>query len=214
MQIDIHNLKKHYGQREILNIERLSLERGKIIGLSGANGAGKTTLLRMIAGLDTQYQGKIYRNEQLQLSNELRREMTYLSQKPYMMAGSVKENISYPLRLRKEDEKNIEKKVTALLEELGIQELSNQQANCLSGGEAQKMALARVLVFEPRLILLDEPTASIDAQTIAQIESILKKRNQANQTTMVMISHNKGQLTNICDILIEMEGGVCIQSVL
>ncbi len=214
MRIDLHHLKKNYGNRKILNINRLTFESGKIIGLSGSNGAGKTTLLRIIAGLDSHYEGEVYRNEQLDFTPELRKQITYLSQRPYMMQGSVKENLSYPLLLRKAEERAIKDKVEAILEELGIEHLADQKAASLSGGEAQKLALARALIFEPKLLLLDEPTASIDAQTIAHIESILKKRNQSLQMTMVMISHNKAQLTGICDHLIEMEGGTCIQSVL
>lgn len=214
MKIEIRGLKKNYGNKEILNIEQLSLERGKIMGLSGVNGAGKTTLLRIIAGLDSCYQGLVTYDGRAQLDNQLRQQMTYLSQKPYRMSGTVQENVSYPLVLRKAEGKMIEIKVRALLEELGIQDLSHQQANSLSGGEAQKMALARALVFEPKLLLLDEPTASIDAQTIEQIEALLIKRNREHQTTMILISHNREQLTKICDSLIELEGGSCIQSAL
>lgn len=214
MKIEIIGLKKNYGNKAILNIEQMSLDRGKIIGLSGVNGAGKTTLLRIIAGLDSHYQGLVTYDGRSQLNNQLRQQITYLSQKPYRMLGTVQENISYPLRLRKAEGKMIEKKVRTLLEELGIQELSHQQANSLSGGEAQKMALARALVFEPKLLLLDEPTASIDAQTIEQIEALLIKRNREHQTTMILISHNREQLTKICDSLIELEGGSCIPSAL
>lgn len=214
MKIEIRGLKKNYGNKAILNIEQMSLDRGKIIGLSGVNGAGKTTLLRIIAGLDSHYQGLVTYDGRSQLNNQLRQQITYLSQKPYRMLGTVQENISYPLRLRKAEGKMIEKKVRTLLEELGIQELSHQQANSLSGGEAQKMALARALVFEPKLLLLDEPTASIDAQTIEQIETLLIKRNREHQTTMILISHNREQLTKICDSLIELEGGSCIPSAL
>lgn len=214
MKIEINNLTKRFGNKTILNIQKLSMDSGKIIGLSGANGAGKTTLLRIIAGLDRQYEGTIAYNGQSVLSRELCGQITYLSQKPYRMDASVKENIAYPLILRNCHAKTVEQKVMGLMEELGIQGLAHQQAKSLSGGEAQKMALARALVFEPQLLLLDEPTASIDAQTIAQIEALLKKRNQQHHTTMIMISHSREQLENISDILFEMEGGLCIQSAL
>lgn len=214
MRIDISQLKKHYGSRRIIDLEALQLESGKILGLTGVNGAGKTTLLRILAGLDNNYEGKIYYDQQLGLTTESRQQVTYLSQKPYMMKGSVRENIAYPLLLRKMELGLIKTKTDCLMEELGLQSLAEQHATLLSGGEAQKVALARALIFEPKLLLLDEPTASIDAQTITHIENTLKKRNQDQHMTMVMISHDRKQLAAICDTLLEMEGGTCIQSAL
>lgn len=211
MQVKIEQLKKYYGSKLIVNIDSLTIEPGKILGLTGANGTGKTTLLRIVAGLDERFTGRITYNGHLGLTQSLRQQVTYLSQKPYMMQASVKENIAYPLKLRKVSEELIGEMTSKLMEELGLEKLAEQNALLLSGGEAQKVALARALIFNPKLLLLDEPTASIDAQTIKQIEKTLKRRNKEQHMTMVMISHDKNQLTAVCNSIIEMDGDTCTE---
>lgn len=209
MDIHIKDLKKAYDGKTVLNIEDLHIEEGKGYGIIGPNGAGKSTLLKIIAGLEEKDSGTVYFN-QVVLTDELRKKITYLSQSPYLLRTSVFNNIAYPLKLRKVQKSVVEKKVTDIMKELNVYELRNQIATSLSGGESQKVVLARALVFEPELLLLDEPTANIDPQTIEVLEKAILKRNNQNRMTTITITHNMGQVHRMCDEVIYIDKGKVI----
>lgn len=219
MRVEIKKLEKKYGQKQILNLNQVTFEEGEIYGIIGTNGAGKTTLLRILAGLDQQYQGELIYNHQhvgrggRSLSEALLREMTYLCQTPYMLSRTVFENVAYPLRLRKMPPNDVKAAVNHVLSLLAIGHLENQMGTSLSGGEAQKVALARGLVFRPKLLLLDEPTASIDPETIETIEKAIRTYRNDTGMTVLTISHNWEHVQRLCHQIIRIEGGQCIQSV-
>lgn len=204
MNIQVTQLKKSYGNKTVVEIDRLDVETGIIYGIMGDNGAGKTTFLKIIAGLESFDCGQIAYNKK-PLSKEVMKKITYLSQTPYLMQASVYENIAYPLKIRGTPEEVISGKLKDIMEELNIADLKSQLATKLSGGESQKVALARALVFDPEVLLLDEPTASIDPATIEVIEEALIKRNQNQKMTVVMISHNVDQVKRLCHRTILMQ---------
>ena len=204
MNIRVENMKKSYGHKTVVEVERLNIETGSIYGIMGDNGAGKTTLLKIMAGLESYDCGKIAYND-TPLSKEVMKKITYLSQTPYLMQTSVYENIAYPLKIRNTPESVIFEKLKDVMEELNIGDLGHQMATKLSGGESQKVALARALVFDPEVLLLDEPTASIDPATIEVIEEAILKRNQTQKMTVVMISHNVDQVKRVCHKTILMQ---------
>lgn len=206
MNINIEGLIKVYGEKTVLNIDRLTLIKGKIYGIIGSNGAGKSTMLRIAAGLEEATLGKILYNKD-HLSEKILRNITYMSQRPYLLRTSVFNNIAYPLKIRKYDKRTIENKVENIMKELKVSDLSSQLAVSLSGGESQKVALARALVFEPKILLLDEPTANIDPNSIELIEKAILKRNKENGMTTIIITHNMGQARRLCDEVIFMDKG-------
>jgi tungstate transport system ATP-binding protein len=205
MNIEIKGLKKTYGKRPILNIDHLSLERQKIYGITGMNGIGKTTLLKIIAGLEPYDEGLIYYNNAT-LNKSLMKQISYVSQSPYMFKQSVFDNIAYPLKLRKINRDTIESDVMALLNHLKLSSLKDCKANQLSAGETQKVALARALVFKPSVLLLDEPTANIDSETMMLIESLIRNCVNRDQMTVLHISHNAAQIERLCHQVIILEG--------
>lgn len=217
MTIKMKNLEKVYGSRKILEIESLSFEKGSINGIIGANGAGKTTLLRIIAGLEDRYRGEIEYFDQYKvidgrgLNRLVMQRITYLSQTPYMLSQTVYENVAYPLKLRKVPLADESAMVLSLLDQLSLSHLKDQLATKLSGGEAQKVALARGLVFSPELLLLDEPTASIDPETTELIERVIREYKEKTKMTVVTISHNLEHVNRLCEKTYVMEGGKCIQ---
>ena len=210
MNIQARNLIKKYQDKTVVDMNSIEFISGNIYGVTGDNGAGKTTLLKILAGLENHDSGSIVYNNQ-PLGPNLMKKITYLSQTPYLMRSSVYENIIYPLKIRNVDSKIIERKAFEIMEELQVTELRNQLATQLSGGESQKVALARALVFDPEVLLLDEPTASIDPATIEILEEAIIKRNKLQNMTIIMISHNMDQVKRMCDEVVYMRKGKRIE---
>lgn len=206
MEVIIKDIKKQFGNKVALDIKELNIKQGQITGLIGPNGAGKSTLLRIIAGLDKDFSGYIKYNDQ-GLSDEIYKKMTLVTQKPYLFKRTVYENISYPLKIRKMDKKNIRILTEEIMTKLEISKLRNKKAHLLSGGESQKVSLARALVFEPRLLLLDEPTSNIDPESIKIMEREILRFNRHKKITIIIVTHNLEQAKRLCDKTIYMEKG-------
>ena len=137
--------------------------------------------------------------------------MTQVFQKPYLLSSTVENNIAYPLKLRGWDRERIEARVLQLCEELNLLDLRKKKAWKLSGGETQKVALARALSFYPDLLLLDEPTANIDPATTAEIEQMLIKINENFRTTIVLITHNLAQARRVCERCLFLKDGLLVE---
>jgi tungstate transport system ATP-binding protein len=210
MDITIKNLKKVYGNRTVLSIEKLNLKAGKIYGIIGANGAGKSTLLKIIGGLEPPSSGDIFIKGDKLNSTHLK-EITYSNQKPYLYRTSVFNNIAYPLKFRKKSKEFINDTVEGILKEFKIEGIRSNFAINLSGGETQKVALARALVFHPKVILLDEPTANIDPDYREFIEKVVVERNKRYGSTVLIITHNLREARRICDEIVFLHNGEIIE---
>lgn len=197
MNLTVENLKKQYGTKTVLHMEYFSVETGSLCGIIGSNGAGKSTLLNIIAGIDAPSTGSVFYGNAT-ISTPPLDQITMVFQRPYMLSTSVEKNISYPLRIRGWSPEKIEARISMLMKDLGLIDLRKQNAQKLSGGETQKVALARALSFQPKLLLLDEPTANIDPLATGEIEAMLKKINDEEQTTVLIITHNLSQAKRIC----------------
>jgi len=209
MKIRIEHLKKDYDNKTVLNIEYLEIPHGKITAVIGPNGAGKSTLLNLIAGIDQASGGKILYDETTEIPRD---QITMGFQKPYLLSGSVDKNISYPLRIRGWDKVRIEERLYHLANELKLTEHRKKKSWKLSGGEIQKVSLARSLSFSPSLLLLDEPTANIDPSTVTDIEKILKRFNREEGTTIVIVSHNLAQARRISDYVVLLNHGKVVEA--
>jgi tungstate transport system ATP-binding protein len=204
----IESLRQSYGARVVLDISAMHIYEGEILALVGPSGAGKSTLLRLLNFLEIPTSGMIHYDDQAitSASSErsssnpvngargrgtvplaIRRQVTTVFQRPVLQRASVRANVAYGLRLRglRDDDR-----VAAMLEEVGLAGLAAQAAQTLSGGEMQRVALARALVLEPRVLLLDEPTANLDPYNVSLIESLICARNASHGTTIVMVTHN------------------------
>ncbi len=204
MNIVIKNLKKYYKDKLILDIPYLEIKKNEITGIVGENGCGKSTLLNIISGIDKNFSGKIYYNNK-ELNNEISKKITLVFQKPRLLNSVVYKNLSYPLSLRKikkEDKKNEIEKMLKLLE---IENLKDKKATKLSGGEQQKVALARALIFKPKVLMLDEATSNIDCDYKKTIEKIIVNYNTNENNTIILVSHDKEQIKSLCDNVIFLD---------
>lgn len=172
----------------------------------GPNGAGKTTLLRVIHGLDRVSTGTI---EWACSSEEARKSQALVFQTPIVLRRSVIENVAYPLLLRGVPKHEALTTAKTQLEKMGLGMLEGQRASRLSGGEKQKLALARALILEPRLLLLDEPCASLDGRSTREIEDLLR-RARNDGTRIIMSTHDLAQAKRLAeDIVFLAKGELC-----
>lgn len=211
MEVIASNLRKCYNNKPVLDIDKIVIPRGKITGITGSNGSGKSTLLNLISGLDLEYSGTItYDNNSL--NNDIMKRMTYVFQKPYLFRRSVIENIQYPLKIRKIEQKDIKSLSDDILDRLEVSELKFKKGHLLSGGESQKVALARAIVFNPELLLLDEPTSNIDPESMKIMEREIIDFNKRTKATIIIVTHNLQQSERLCSSVICLEEGkICLQ---
>ena len=181
-----------YNGRSVLNINQLAIHQGEVLAIVGPSGAGKSTLLRLLAFLEAPATGRITYMDRFCHNGwpdlDTRRQITMVFQRPQLLRRSVRENVAYGLRLRRrQDEMG---RITAVLQQLGLDDLHLAQAHTLSGGEMQRVALARSLILQPDVLLLDEPTANLDPYNIKLIEQIVLRANEERHTTVVIVTHN------------------------
>lgn len=189
----LQDVTKTYGKRLVLQVARLEVRRGELLGVVGPSGAGKSTLLRLLNFLESPTAGRIrFLRHEFSPSGsmpiQVRRQVTTVFQQPLLLNRSVGANVRFGLKLR--GERNGRTRVQSALQQVGVKHLEQQPARTLSGGEAQRVALARALVLDPDVLLLDEPTANLDPYNVALIEDILRTRNREQGTTMVLVTHN------------------------
>lgn len=206
MEITIRNLKKTYDGRQVLDAKAGQVKGGSRTAIVGPNGAGKSTLLKIIAGLESPDSGAVlYDGEE----TFPQMDVTLVFQKPYLISSTVEKNIAYPMKLRGFSREQIEERITQLAADLNLTDFRKQKTWKLSGGETQKVALARALSFKPKLLLLDEPTANIDPYTTSEIEKMLLA---TTDTTIIMVTHNLAQARRVCDNIIMLHEGRIIES--
>lgn len=205
MEIYIHNLIKRYGNQTVLDIEKLALPGESVTAVIGPNGAGKSTLLKLIGDLINKDGGEIFYGAGE--STPPLKEMTLVFQETYLLKRSIGANIAWPLKIRKMPREQRRQRVQELAEELKLTQLLDKRADEVSQGEAQKAALARALSFRPRLLLLDEPCASIDLSATMEIEKLLKKVNREYRSTILIVTHNLAQARRLADYVVMLDHG-------
>ena len=174
----------------------LEVQKGEILSIVGPNGAGKTTLLRALGGLIAPSSGEVAFHDRTvtdENRESLRKNATVVFQKPVHFGTSVSKNIAYGLRIRGMDETIIAKRVQEMLLFVGLEGFGTRMARSLSGGEQRRVALARALVLNPELLLLDEPTADLDIDSARAVEEVLRKANAERGITIVISTHNMFQ---------------------
>lgn len=209
MRLSIENLTKSYGERRVLDIESVEIEREKVYAILGLNGSGKSTLLECISGLIEFDGGKIVYDGENSLST-VKDKISIMTQNNYMFNKSVLGNIKTGLEFRKYNEEQIEKRMSSYLKFFNLEPLFHKNAKKLSGGEKAKTALLRTAVLETELTLLDEPTANMDLESTLQAEKLIKSMTN-NKRTVIMVTHDLYQAQRIADFIIFMDNGKIIE---
>ena len=188
----------HYGNIHALADCNLQIEAGERVALIGSNGSGKSTLLRLLHGLLKPSSGSA-------LAGAGARQ-AMLFQRPYMLRASVQNNVALSLWLRGADWKQAKQAALAALERAGLAELAGRNAKTLSGGQQQRVALARAWACKPAVVLLDEPTSSLDPAAKREVERLMTAFADSG-TTLIFSSHNLGQVKRLSSRVVYLEYG-------
>ena len=213
MSIELKNLKKNYNNFEAVNDLNFKIDTGKIIGLLGPNGCGKTTTIGMILGLIKPTEGEILvngKNVEIEKNRiQVLEKMNFIS--PYVELPkklTVKENLIVYGKMY--EVKNLKERIEKLTIDLNLSEFQNRKTGELSSGQKNRVSLAKSLINRPEILLLDEPTASLDPDTGDYIRSYIENYASKNNTTILLASHNMSEVERLCSKVMMMKSGKII----
>jgi ABC-2 type transport system ATP-binding protein len=209
MKIEIKNLVKKFNSTIAVNNISFEIQKNKTLGLLGPNGCGKTTSIGMMLGLITPSSGEIFINEiRLESKNRIKllSKMNFAS--PYIELPkklTVKQNLEIYARLY--GVKKINDRITEMVEDLNLKNFLNKKTGELSSGQKNRVSLAKSLINKPKLLFLDEPTASLDPDIGDFVREYLEKYKNNNELTMLLASHNMKEVERLCDSIVMMKKG-------
>jgi tungstate transport system ATP-binding protein len=194
------------------------MERDKILALLGPNGAGKTTLLEILAFLARPNAGDIWFDSEkvnftLGSLMTLRKKVVLVQQQPVLFSTTVFKNVEFPLKIRNTPKAKRDRIIGELLALVGMEMFSHAIAHKLSGGETQRVAIARALACSPEVILMDEPTASVDVENQITIERIIREINREKRISVIFTTHNMIQASRLADETVFLYEGRVAQSI-
>jgi tungstate transport system ATP-binding protein len=208
-------LRVEVNGRTLLALPLLEIARGEVLVILGANGAGKSTLLQALAFLRTPTSGVLqFDGERVAFqtpSLALRRRLAVVFQEPLLFDTTVEANVASGLKLRGVTRAAIQEKVHPWLDRFGIVHLAQRQARTLSGGEAQRVSLARAFVLEPDFLLLDEPFSALDAPTRESLTDLFHQLQRQTRTTTLFVTHDRQEALRLASRIAVMEQGTIAQ---
>lgn len=208
--IEIKNLTKRFGEKQIFKDFNYQIKDGVMLGIVGKSGCGKTTLLNMIGLLDNNFEGVIlYNNVNISKQKEnkrlayIRNNINYLFQNYALIDDeTVEKNLFLALENEKITKSNKIDRINKALEKVELQGYNNKKIYTLSGGEQQRVALARIILKKGNIVLADEPTGNLDAYNSAKVMHILKDLQKENKT-IIIVTHNS-EIANECDEILNL----------
>ena len=214
-ELTVENLHLKYGDNPILKGVALTLNRGEVVSLLGPSGSGKTTLLRAVAGLEVPHEGSIRIGDKavfdgasgLDIPAEGRNLGLVFQSYALWPHKTVYDNVAYGLRLRKISGSDIKKRVTEALSQLSLGHLAERFPHQLSGGQQQRVALARALVYNPPVILLDEPLSNLDAKLREEARAWLRELIVRMQLSALCVTHDQSEALAMSDRILLLNGG-------
>ena len=214
--LEAKKICKKFNEKEILKEVDFKVEKGEKIAIIGPSGAGKSTLLRCLNLLEIPDGGEIIYKGKLVEQNEnidkFRENIGMVFQHFNLFNNlTVKENITLaPITLKKYSKEEAEKRAKKLLKKVKLKEKENEYPNCLSGGEKQRVAIARMLIMNPQILLFDEPTSALDPEMIREVLEIIKELAE-EKTTMVIVTHEMGFAKKVSSRIVFMDNGKIIE---
>lgn len=215
--IEAVGLRKDYGRRTVLDIERISVEPGEILACLGPSGAGKSVLLRLLNLLEAPTAGRVlFDGGKVQGLRgrdrvEVCRRMAMLFQDPLLFSTTVAGNVAYGLKVRGVQAPRRRKRITSALETVRMPGFEGKHVSTLSGGEAQRVALARALVVEPELLLLDEPFASLDRLSRTALQADVRRILKENGLSAMLVTHDQEEAGRMGDRIVILNEGKVVQ---
>lgn len=218
-ELIVKDVQKWLGGLQILKGASFTAQRGSIVALLGASGSGKTTLLRCIAGLEQPEIGKIVIGDKTVVDTERgllippeRRNIGLVFQSYALWPHrTVRENVGYGLKLRGVSSADLAKRVDAILERMGLAHLSDRYPSQLSGGQQQRVAICRALVYEPRVLLLDEPLSNLDAKLREEARYWIRKLILDLEICAILVTHDQAEALAAADHILLLKDGVIVQ---
>ena len=209
--VEVKNIKKNYGKNEAVKGISFNIKEDEILGLLGPNGSGKTTTIGMLLGLLKPTSGEILINGQKLEGNriEILEQINFIS--PYIELPkklTVKQNLTVYGKLYKIN--NINERIEFLSEKLRLRGLLNSITGELSSGQKNRVSLAKALINEPKVLLLDEPTASLDPEVGDFVRSFLEDYKKEKKISILLASHNMNEVTRLCKSILMMKDGIII----
>lgn len=211
--IRIENIEKSFGDNPVLKGINLQVESGQLISILGSSGCGKTTLLRIVAGLERATSGSVYFGEesQDQITVE-KRAIAMVFQKALLFPSmTIGENVAFSLRASKNPPRDIEKRVDEMLELVKLPGFASRRPGELSGGQEQRVSLARALMRNPKVLLLDEPLSALDANLRVEMRNFIREIHDSFEMTTLFVTHDQEEAMAISDKIAFMESGVLEQ---
>lgn len=211
--IELKNISKNFEDQQVLKGIDLNIYENEFLTLLGPSGCGKTTLLRIIGGFEEPSNGQlIFDGKDISKVPPYKREVNTVFQKyalfPFL---NVADNIAFGLNLKKMDKDVIEKKVSRMLELVGLKGFEKRDVTLLSGGQQQRVAIARALVNEPKVLLLDEPLGALDAKLRKDMQTELKKIQKEVGITFIFVTHDQEEALSMSDTIVVLNDGVIHQ---
>lgn len=212
--IEAGGIKLNKGKKQILDVERFRLRQGEVMALIGPNGAGKSTLLQVLALLQRPDCGEIFiYGEKVSPQKELyfRRRMAVVFQEPLLLDTTVYSNVASGLLIRGHNKSDIDGRVIKWLERLGIASLAHRSSRFLSGGESQRVSLARAFVMEPEVLFLDEPFSALDYPTKKALLGDLVEILRATRISTVLVTHDPNEIPLLAGMATVLQEGKVVQ---
>lgn len=212
--LKVNNLVKTYAGRTVVNHVSFDVREGEIVGLLGRNGAGKTTSFRMTMGMINADRGQVIFNgqdvSQLPMYQRAKRGMGYLSQEPSVFQRlTVQQNLMAILETTRMGRRERRQRAEELMNQFDLLKLRKQQARTLSGGERRKLEIARALITDPMLILLDEPFSGVDPVAVEELQDEIRRLRDQQNIAMLVTDHNVHHILAVCDrVYVIFEGKV------
>lgn len=197
-------------EKKILDSISYQFHKGHIYGIIGPNGAGKTTYLKVLSGFLRPAEGIVYFQDKPIIKPQ--RNIAVVWQKPYLLQTSVYHNVAYGLKVRGINKDKIDRLVFEMLDLFQLSHLAKQKAANISGGESAKAAIARAVITSPDLLILDEPTASLDPQSVLDIEEMILNLKEKYKMTIIFVTHNMFQAKRIADVTLFFYNGKLIEA--
>ena len=206
------HLGRRVGERWIVNDISLDVQRCELLGVVGASGSGKSSFLRLLNRLDEPSSGTVFLDKQDYREIQprtLRQRVGMVTQRPFLFPGTIASNLRFGPAQRGETLPDSE--IISLLERVGLPGLAERNVANLSGGEQQRVSLARALANRPEILLLDEPTSALDERAKVEVEELIRKLQSENRLTFVLVTHDRDQARRLCHRVASIEEGLLLR---